>query len=95
LYYSIGCPDNGINQFSAEAYLDAELTIASGALDKSVYYLSMGTISGVGLKTGCQVKTRIKRIAGTGTEPTANPFLGMVGLHYQMDTLGSRQLSTK
>jgi len=95
VYYSLGCPNTGTHQFSAEAYLDAELTIPANTLDKSAFYLSMGTISGTGMTVGCQIKTRIKRIAGTGTEPTNNPFLGMLGIHYQCDTIGSRLITSK
>ena len=46
-------------------------------------------------KIGSIIKLRLKRIAGTGTEPAVNPFVEMVGIHYQKDTLGSRKLSDK
>jgi len=95
MYYTYGTPDSFANQFSAEANMTAELTIPANVIDKSVVYLYMGTISGTNLKIGTQVKFRIKRIAGTGTEPTGNPFLGMVGVHYQQNTLGSRDITTK
>lgn len=95
IYYTYGLPDSFNNQFSAEASLTAELTIPANVVDKSVIYLTMGTITGTGLKIGTQIKFRIKRIASTGTEPTGNPFLGMVGVHYQQNTLGSRLITTK
>lgn len=95
IYYTYGISDNGSNQFITEASLTAELTIPANQLDKSTYYLSMGTIPGTGIKIGTQLKMRIKRIAGTGTEPVNNPFLGQVGVHFQKDTIGSRTMTSK
>lgn len=95
LYYTYGLPDNGTNQWIAEASLTAELTIPANQADKSAYYLSMGTVSGTNIKIGTQFKCRIKRIAGTGAEPINDPFLGQVGIHFQADTLGSRTISAK
>lgn len=94
-YYTWSNPDQGTHQFIAEDSLTAELTIPANNPDKSSFYLSLGTIAGANLKIGAQLKLRIKRIAGTGSEPAANPFLGMVGVHYQIDTLGSRTASAK
>lgn len=95
IYYSRWCPNDWSNQFSAEASLTAEVTIAANVLDKSAFYLSMWTISWVGMKIWCQLKTRIKRIAWTWTEPTNWPFLWMVWVHYQKDTLWSRTINVK
>lgn len=95
VYYTWANPDQGTNQFSGEDSLTAELDIPANQADKSAFYLSLGTITGTNFKIGAQLKFRIKRIAGTGTEPINNPFLGMVGVHYQIDTIGSRTITTK
>ena len=95
IFFSYGLPDNGANVFTAEASLTAELNIPANQAAKSVYYLSMGTITGTTIKIGTQLKMRVKRIAGTGTEPIADPFLGQVGVHYQKNTMGSRTISAK
>ena len=95
VYYTWANPDTGSNQFSAESSVTAELTIPANQPDKSAYFLSLGTIAGATMKIGAQVKFRVKRIAGTGTEPINDPFLGMVGIHYQIDTMGSRSVSAK
>jgi len=95
VYYTYGVPDNGLNQFISEASLTAELTIPANQADKSAFYLSMGTITGTNLKIGTQLKMRIKRIAGTGTEPINDPFLGQVGVHFESDTQGSRSINAK
>lgn len=41
------------------------------------------------------VKARLRRIASTGTAPSTNPFCDMLQLHYEKDTIGSRQITTK
>ena len=39
---------------------------------------------------------RIRRIAeDTGTAPTADPFVLDVGIHYEIDTVGSRERASK
>jgi len=95
VFFTYGIPDNGANVFTVESSLTAELTIPANQADKSVYYLSLGTITGTSIKIGTQLKMRIKRIAGTGTEPINNPFLEQVGVHFQVDTIGSRTISAK
>lgn len=95
IYYTYGLTSPGMHQFTAEANMSAELTIAANTPDKSACYLTLGTIPGTGLKIGTQLKMRIKRIAGTGTEPTGDPFLGMVGVHFEIDTEGSRTMNAK
>lgn len=95
VYYTWAQPNTGSNVFSAESSLTAELDIPANQADKSSFYLSLGTITGTNMKIGAQIKFRIKRVACTGTEPISDPFLGMVGVHYQIDSIGSRSLSTK
>ena len=75
---------------SAEGSLTAELTIPLNTTDMTHLLLDMGDITGTGYKIGSLFKCRVKRIAGTGTEPTSDPFVSMVGIHYQIDTIGSR-----
>lgn len=96
IYYTYGIPDNGTNQFIAEVTLTGTLTIPANTPTRSAFYLSMGTITGTNIKIGTQLKMRVERgLPQSGTAPTANPFLGQVGVHYQIDTMGSRQISTK
>ena len=40
---------------------------------------------------------RLKRVAKTagGADPAANPFVLQIGVHYQIDTLGSASVSAK
>lgn len=41
------------------------------------------------------VYARIKRVAASGTAPADDPVLGAIHFHYQVDTVGSRQIITK
>lgn len=48
-----------------------------------------------GGKIGAHIKPRLKRVASSGTAPTANPFLEMLQLHIECDGVGSRAMITK
>jgi len=95
VYYTWCVPDNGANQFITESSIQAELTIPANQADKSGYYISIGTITGTNIKIGTQLKTRLKRIASTGTEPASDPFVGQLGVHFEKDTEGSRLVTSK
>jgi hypothetical protein len=92
IFYSWG--DNG-EVFSAESNSENESTITGGTTSLTHLYTSIGTISGANYKIGSIIKMRIKRIASTGTEPTADPFGLMVGIHYRINTIGSLNQSSK
>lgn len=89
VFFTYVQPGTGTHQFVAEQNFVAELTIPANTPDKSAFILQMGIISDANMKFGNQVKMRIKRIAGTGTEPTGNPFLGQVGLHCLCNAVGT------
>jgi hypothetical protein len=92
VYYSLGDVDEVM---SAEANVSAEKTIAANLADKTHLYLTLGNITGTNYKIGAAIKLRVKRIASTGTEPANDPFLAMVGLHYQIDAIGSSSQTSK
>jgi len=92
IYYSIGDMDEVM---SAQASLTAEATITANLADKTHLFLDMGDITGTGFKIGSIIKMRVTRVAGTGTEPASNPFVEMVGIHYQCNTVGSESELTK
>jgi hypothetical protein len=49
-----------------------------------------------GLTIGTQLNIRLKRIAATtGTEYPNHIFVLQTGIHYEVDTMGSRQIGTK
>jgi hypothetical protein len=92
--YSIAAV-NGV--FGGPTTLDVETTIAGGTAALTHKYITMGTISGAGLVIGSQIKYRLVRIAAAVNDAPAanNPFVLQVGIHRQIDTLGSRLEATK
>jgi hypothetical protein len=48
-----------------------------------------------GGRIAAHVKPRLKRITSVGTAPSADPFCEMLQLHIEVDTVGSRQMTTK
>lgn len=95
VYYTYAIPFSANVQFVTEQNISNELLIPANTLDKTSLYLQLGTIAGTTLKIGTQLKIRLKRITSVGAAPTANPFVGMLGIHYQKDTMGSRQINSK
>jgi hypothetical protein len=93
-YYSIG---DAMEAMAAEANGSGESTIANGTADKSHILLNLKTITGTNYKIGAIINIRLKRIAKSagGNELTAEPFVMSVGVHYQIDTLGSRSVTSK
>jgi len=89
LYYSIG---NVNATMSAEASNTFELTIPANTPDRTHLYLDMGDITGTNITLGASLKLRIKRVAKSagGSNPAADPFVEMVGVHYQIVRTGSR-----
>lgn len=72
-----------------------DLLIPANTATKSMLILSLGSFTPTGVKIGGHCVARLKRIASTGTAPTNNPWIAMLQLHIQCDTLGSRQIASK
>lgn len=81
--------------FITPVVITGEGTIAAGEATPYHHYTSIGTLDMTGGSIGAALVWRIRRIASSGTAPTTDPFLLQVGVHYEMDTLGSRQRATK
>lgn len=47
------------------------------------------------IKIGGHVVARLKRVAAVGAAPTNNPWIPMLQLHIQLDTIGSRTIGSK
>ena len=92
IYYSWGDKDEVM---SAEANVSDEQTIVVSEADRTHHVVSLGVVTGTGYKINSALKMRVKRIAGTGVEPANDPFVEMVGVHYQKNTLGSRERLAK
>ena len=80
---------------AAEDSFTAEYTIPGNTADKTHLYLDMGDITGTAYKIGALIKFRLKRVAGTGSDPSNDPFVEMVGIHYQIDSVGSKTETVK
>jgi len=74
-----------------------DLKIPANTTDRTHLYFAIGTITGTNYKIGGFIKIRFTRIAldGGGDAPTANPFITMVGIHIEEDTVGSKTLLVK
>jgi len=78
-----------------ETSVTAELEIPDGTSALEAFFLTLGTVS-PSKNIGTQIKLTIERIAATGgTEYPDEIFLTQVGLHGEVNTLGSRQIGTK
>jgi len=76
----------------AETPYSAESTIPTGSSDRQAFYLDIDDVDLSSNTIGCQIKARVKRIAATGgTEFAGEVFITQVGMHVQLDSLGSRQ----
>lgn len=62
---------------------------------RTMFVIPIYTWTYTGGKIAAHVTARLQRIASTGTAPSANPFCGMLQMHVQCDTIGSRLVGTK
>jgi hypothetical protein len=94
LYYSIG---DGDELMSAEASVVGEATIANGTAARTHVRIDFGTIALPTYKIGAMIICQLWRVAKSagGTELSDEPFVVNVGLHYEIDTLGSRSIAVK
>lgn len=81
--------------FATVVTVSAETTIPLGTPDKSHLYTRLGIITDEELKIGSIIRMTITRIASSGLAASANPYGLSIGIHYQQDTLGSRQMAIK
>lgn len=81
--------------FPATTTINAEFTIPDGTADLTAIFISIGTDSTGDFGMGATIKGRIRRIASSGTELVGDIFVTQVGVHYEIDTVGSRAMVTK
>ena len=93
--YTIG--DTNEVMSGAAIITSGNFSIPGGTADRTHLYVPIDDIAGAGLRIGSALKMRFRRIArvgGTG-DPTADPFVLMVGAHIEVDTIGSRTETLK
>lgn len=72
----------------------ADLLIPANTPSKTMMIMSLGSFTPP-VKIGGHVVARLRRIASVGAAPTNNPWIPMLQLHIQLDTIGSRNIGTK
>lgn len=79
------------------ALLTHELVIPDATPDLSNIYITIGVDVAATFAIGATIKGRIRRIAKSagGNELTGDIFVTQVGIHYEIDTVGSRTELTK
>lgn len=86
--------DNG--DVYTEVSRNIEITVPDATADLSHLFGFATAVDFSGLTIGTQVVARIKRIAATaGTEYPNSVFITQVGLHAEIDGLGSSQIGSK
>lgn len=89
--------DGGIpTAFPATTIVSAETKIPANTADRTHMYTSITTCFSPTSIIGCQILTRLRRITATGgSAPSSNPFAIQQGLHYEVDSLGSKSYMSK
>lgn len=72
----------------------ADLLIPANTTTKTHIMMDLGSFT-PSIKIGGQVVARLRRIASVGAAPTSNPWIPMLQLHVQLDTIGSRTIGAK
>ena len=73
-----------------------QFTIPANTTDLTHLKLSIPGNDGTGIVMEDDITVQFKRIAtDTGVNPTSDPFVSMVGIHYEVDTVGSRTENVK
>ena len=74
-----------------------DLLIPASTTDRTHLRFEIGVITGTNYKINGTIKIQFKRIAliGGGSAPSSDPFVTMVGIHIEEDTVGSRTQSVK
>ena len=73
-----------------QAVLSGEVTIPTGSSALQAFYLDVGDAVLTNYLRGGQVKVRVKRIGATsGTEYAGDVFITQVGMHLEIDKVGS------
>ena len=72
-----------------------ELLIPANTPDRTMFVFNLGSFTPLGFNIGAHAVARLMRIAAVGAAPTNNPFVAMLQMHIQVNTLGSRTVSAK
>jgi hypothetical protein len=84
-------PSEGV--LPAPTTISAEMLIPAGTAANTVQRLNIDTF--VVPNIARLVWARVKRVAASGSAPSVDPVLGALHFHYELDTVGSREILTK
>lgn len=73
----------------------ADLLIPANTPDKTMLIMSLGSFVPTNGRIGGHVLARLKRVAASGTAPSNDPWIPMLQLHIQVNTMGSAGIGTK
>jgi hypothetical protein len=72
-----------------------DILIPANTATKTQIIMSLANFTPTGSKIGDHAIAYLKRIASSGTAPTNNPWIPMLQMHVECDTLGSREIASK
>lgn len=72
-----------------------DILIPANTPDKTMFIMPLGNFTPSTIKIGGHCVARLKRVAASGTAPSGNPWIPMLQLHIECDTIGSRAMTTK
>lgn len=94
--WSNGLGEAAPTAFAAATTLSTETLIPASTPDKTYMYTSVLSFTPTAGVIGAGLLMSLKRIASvTNPTPANSPWVIMVGVHYQINTIGSRQIGTK
>jgi hypothetical protein len=85
---------NGVWVFPAVVD-SGDLLIPANTTSKTMFIIPLADFTPTGVEIGGHVIARLKRITATGTAPTNNPWIPMLQMHIECDSLGSKTISDK
>jgi hypothetical protein len=85
---------SGLWIFPATVTTD-DILIPASTPDRTQIIMSLANFTPTNSKIGDHALARLRRVASTGTAPTNNPFIPMLQMHVECDTMGSREIASK
>ncbi len=87
------CDVNGVWVFPA-VFTTPDILIPANTPSKTMKVVSITNFTPA-IKIGSHAIARLKRVASVGAAPVADPWIPMLQMHVQLNTLGSRNIGTK
>lgn len=91
-----GYTDGDGSAFVFPANLNSgDLLIPANTTTKTMFIFPIGSFTPTTARIGGHVIARLVRVAAVGAAPTNDPWVPMLQMHIECDTLGSRQIASK